>query len=264
MEHNDVIIDEHYFFKNDKDENNLLLKPCKLINNPKLVLACSNYLNSIPTEALNHLQQFDNNYEEFHKSQKEKARIRKAEETARHKAEEEAKKNAEETVRKEIDEIKRKALEEARKNAEEIVRKEIDKIKRKALEDAKKEADLKIYTMEANGEKKEQENNISSRIISANSINLPEDIINYINKNIKEYWTGKSAVWDIYWEEKWYERYKEAAPLIRGAYGNEGWDVNMTFPPGERKEKNLGDGYFKWYYKVCFRVTKITTPFELE
>lgn len=118
MEHNDVIIDEHYFFKNDKDENNLLLKPCKLINNPKLVLACSNYLNSIPTEALNHLQQFDNNYEEFHKSQKEKAIIRKAEETARHKAEEEAKKNAEETVRKEIDEIKRKALEEARKKAD--------------------------------------------------------------------------------------------------------------------------------------------------
>ena len=264
MERNDVIIDEHYFFKNNKDENNLLLKPCKLINNPKLVLACSNYLNSIPTEAFTQLQQFEDNYEEFHKSQKEKAIIRKAEETARHKAEEEAKKNAEETVRKEIDEIKRKALEEARKNAEEIVRKEIDKIKRKALEDAKKEADLKIYTMEANGEKKEQENNISSRIISANSINLPEDIINYINKNIKEYWTGKSAVWDIYWEEKWYERDKEAAPLIRGAYGNEGWDVNMTFPPGESKEKYLGDGYFKSYYKVCFRVTKITTPFELE
>ena len=122
MEHNDVIIDEHYFFKNDKDENNLLLKPCKLINNPKLVLACSNYLNSIPTEALNLLQQFENNYEEFHKCHKEKAIRRKAEETERRKAEEEARKNAEEIVKKEIDEINRKALEEARKKADEDTR----------------------------------------------------------------------------------------------------------------------------------------------
>lgn len=142
LERCDVIIDERYFFKNDKDEANLLIKPYKLINSPKLVLACSNYLNSIPTEALNQLQQFDNNYEEFHKSQKEKAIIRKAEETARRKAEEEAKKNAEEIVRKEIDEIKRKALEEARKNAEEIVRKEIDEIKRRALEEARKKIGL--------------------------------------------------------------------------------------------------------------------------
>jgi len=99
MERNDVIIDEHYFFKSNKDEANLLLKPYKLINSPELVLACSNYLNSIPTEALNLLQQFENNYEEFHKCHKEKAIIRKAEETARRKVEEEARKKADEFTR---------------------------------------------------------------------------------------------------------------------------------------------------------------------
>ena len=99
MERNDVIIDEHYFFKNDKDEANLLFKPYKLINSPELVLACSNYLNSIPTEALNLLQQFENNYEEFHKCHKGKAIIRKAEETARRKAEEEARKKVDEKIR---------------------------------------------------------------------------------------------------------------------------------------------------------------------
>ena len=100
MERNDVIIDEHYFFKNDKDEANLLFKPYKLINSPELVLACSNYLNSIPTKALNLLQQFENSYEEFHKCHKEKAIIRKAEETARRKAEEEARRKADEETRK--------------------------------------------------------------------------------------------------------------------------------------------------------------------
>jgi len=100
MERNDVIIDEHYFFKNDKDEANLLFKPYKLINSPKLVLACSNYLNSIPTKALNLLQQFENSYEEFHKCHKEKTIIRKAEETARRKAEEEARRKADEETRK--------------------------------------------------------------------------------------------------------------------------------------------------------------------
>lgn len=100
MERNDVIIDEHYFFKNDKDEANLLFKPYKLINSPELVLACSNYLNSIPTEALNLLQQFENSYEEFHKCHKEKTIIRKAEETARRKAEEEARRKADEETRK--------------------------------------------------------------------------------------------------------------------------------------------------------------------
>ena len=99
MERNDVIIDEHYFFKNNKDEANLLLKPYKLINSPELVLACSNYLNSIPTEAFTQLQQFEDNYEEFHKCQKEKAIIRKAEETARRKAEEEARKKVDEKIR---------------------------------------------------------------------------------------------------------------------------------------------------------------------
>ena len=99
MERNDVIIDEHYFFKNDKDEANLLFKPYKLINSPELVLACSNYLNSIPTEALNLLQQFENSYEEFHKCHKEKTIIRKAEETARRKAEEEARRKADEETR---------------------------------------------------------------------------------------------------------------------------------------------------------------------
>ena len=118
LERSDVIIDKHYFFKNNKDEANLLLKPYKLINSPELVLACSNYLNSIPTEALNLLQQFENSYEEFHKCHKEKAIIQKAEEMARRNAEEEARKNAEEIVRKEIDEINRKALEEARKKAD--------------------------------------------------------------------------------------------------------------------------------------------------
>ena len=118
MERYDVIIDEHYYFKNNKDETNLLLKPYKLINSPELVLACSNYLNSIPTEVLNLLQQFENNYEEFHKCHKEKAIRRKAEETERRKAEEEARKNAEEIVKKEIDEINRKALEEARKKVD--------------------------------------------------------------------------------------------------------------------------------------------------
>ena len=100
MERNDVIIDEHYFFKNDKDEANLLLKPYKLINSPELVLACSNYLNSIPTKALNLLQQFENSYEEFLKCHKEKTIIRKAEETARRKAEEEARRKADEETRK--------------------------------------------------------------------------------------------------------------------------------------------------------------------
>ena len=100
MERNDVIIDEHYFFKNDKDEANLLFKPYKLINSPELVLACSNYLNSIPTEALNLLQQFENSYEELHKCHKEKTIIRKAEETARRKAEEEARRKADEETRK--------------------------------------------------------------------------------------------------------------------------------------------------------------------
>lgn len=100
MERNDVIIDEHYFFKNDKDEANLLFKPYKLINSPELVLACSNYLNSIPTEALNLLQQFENSYEEFHNCHKEKTIIRKAEETARRKAEEEARRKADEETRK--------------------------------------------------------------------------------------------------------------------------------------------------------------------
>lgn len=100
MERNDVIIDEHYFFKNDKDEANLLFKPYKLINSPELVLACSNYLNSIPTKALNLLQQFENSYEEFHKCHKEKTIIRKAEETARRKAEEEARRKADEETRK--------------------------------------------------------------------------------------------------------------------------------------------------------------------
>ena len=100
MERNDVIIDEHYFFKNDKDEANLLFKPYKLINSPELVLACSNYLNSIPTKALNLLQQFENSYEEFLKCHKEKTIIRKAEETARRKAEEEARRKADEETRK--------------------------------------------------------------------------------------------------------------------------------------------------------------------
>lgn len=100
MERNDVIIDEHYFFKNDKDEANLLFKPYKLINSPELVLACSNYLNSIPTKALNLLQQFENSYEEFLKCHKEKTIIRKAEETARCKAEEEARRKADEETRK--------------------------------------------------------------------------------------------------------------------------------------------------------------------
>lgn len=100
MERNDVIIDEHYFFKNDKDEANLLFKPYKLINSPELVLACSNYLNSIPTKALNLLQQFENSYEELHKCHKEKTIIRKAEETARRKAEEEARRKADEETRK--------------------------------------------------------------------------------------------------------------------------------------------------------------------
>jgi hypothetical protein len=100
MERNDVIIDEHYFFKNDKDEANLLFKPYKLINSPELVLACSNYLNSIPTEALNLLHQFENSYEELHKCHKEKTIIRKAEETARRKAEEEARRKADEETRK--------------------------------------------------------------------------------------------------------------------------------------------------------------------
>jgi hypothetical protein len=122
MERDDVIIDEHYFFKNNKDEANLLLKPYKLINSPELVLACSNYLNSIPTEALNLLQQFEDNYEEFYKCQKEKAIIRKAEEDARRKAEEEARKNAEKIVRTKFDEIKRNALEEARKKVDEDTR----------------------------------------------------------------------------------------------------------------------------------------------
>ena len=99
MERNDVIIDEHYFFKNDKDEANLLFKPYKLINSPELVLACSNYLNSIPTEALNLLQQFENSYEEFHKCHKEKAIIQKGEEMARRKAEEEARRKADEETR---------------------------------------------------------------------------------------------------------------------------------------------------------------------
>ena len=100
LERSDVIIDKHYFFKNNKDEANLLLKPYKLINSPELVLACSNYLNSIPTEALNLLQQFENSYEEFHKCHKEKTIIRKAEETARRKAEEEARRKADEETRK--------------------------------------------------------------------------------------------------------------------------------------------------------------------
>lgn len=100
MERNDVIIDEHYFFKSNKDEANLLFKPYKLINSPELVLACSNYLNSIPTEALNLLQQFENSYEEFHNCHKEKTIIRKAEETARRKAEEEARRKADEETRK--------------------------------------------------------------------------------------------------------------------------------------------------------------------
>jgi len=99
MERNDVIIDEHYFFKNDKDEANLLFKPYKLINSPELVLACSNYLNSIPTKALNLLQQFENSYEEFLKCHKEKTIIRKAEENARRKAEE-ARRKADEETRK--------------------------------------------------------------------------------------------------------------------------------------------------------------------
>ena len=122
MERNDVIIDEHYFFKSNKDEANLLLKPYKLINSPELVLACSNYLNSISNDALSLLQQFEKKHEEFLKCHKEKAIIRKAEETARRKAEEEAKKNAEEIVKKEIDEINRKALEEVRKKAYEETR----------------------------------------------------------------------------------------------------------------------------------------------
>ena len=100
MERNDVIIDEHYFFKSNKDEANLFLKPYKLINSPELVLACSNYLNSIPTKALNLLQQFENSYEEFLKCHKEKTIIRKAEETARRKAEEEARRKADEETRK--------------------------------------------------------------------------------------------------------------------------------------------------------------------
>ncbi len=100
LERSDVIIDKHYFFKNNKDEANLLLKPYKLINSPELVLACSNYLNSIPTKALNLLQQFENSYEEFHKCHKEKTIIRKAEETARRKAEEEARRKADEETRK--------------------------------------------------------------------------------------------------------------------------------------------------------------------
>ena len=99
MERNDVIIDEHYFFKSNKDEANLFLKPYKLINSPELVLACSNYLNSISTEALSLLQQFENSYEEFLKCHKEKTIIRKAEENARRKAEE-ARRKADEETRK--------------------------------------------------------------------------------------------------------------------------------------------------------------------
>ena len=34
-----------------------------------------------------------------------------------------------------------------------------------------------------------------NRIISANDVILPDDIVNYINSNIKKNWTGVSASW---------------------------------------------------------------------
>jgi hypothetical protein len=74
-----------------------------------------------------------------------------------------------------------------------------------------------------------------NRIINADDLVLPDDIIVYINDEIKKYWTGVSASWvfspstNRSFNRKNYDRLKEAEPIIKREFGERGWNVEMEF-----------------------------------
>lgn len=88
-----------------------------------------------------------------------------------------------------------------------------------------------------------------NRIISANDVILPDDIVNYINSNIKKNWTGISASWKASkahiksFNDKDFSRMEESYPIIKDAYGEKGWDIDIKFNHACKE--------------ITFRVTKL-------
>lgn len=84
-----------------------------------------------------------------------------------------------------------------------------------------------------------------NRIISADEVLLPDDIINYINAGIKKKWNGVSATWKFKDDKSRaeFDRLKEAVPVIKQLYKERGWDVFMGFDYS--------------FNIVTFRITKI-------
>ena len=73
----DVPVDSSYIGTSESsdDKDRVLFEPYNVFNNPRILLACSKYLNSCSDEALELLQQFQNNLDQLCKQVEERARI---------------------------------------------------------------------------------------------------------------------------------------------------------------------------------------------
>ena len=93
--------------------------------------------------------------------------------------------------------------------------------------------------------------NNSYKIVSADDMGLPVDLLRYLDTHIKKHWTGVYSSWTYIVSHgddrnKFYTRMKSAYPLLKKAYEEKGWDLKVEFND--------------WSYrgKISFRVSKLT------
>ena len=94
--------------------------------------------------------------------------------------------------------------------------------------------------------------NNSYKIVSADDMGLPVDLLRYLDTHIKKLWTGVYSSWTYIVDNgderiKFYARMKSAYPLLKKAYEEKGWDLKVEFDDWSHRGK------------ISFRVSKLTT-----
>jgi hypothetical protein len=84
--------------------------------------------------------------------------------------------------------------------------------------------------------------NNSYKIVSADDMGLPVDLLRYLDTHIKKLWTGVYSSWTYIVDNgderrKFYARMKSAYPLLKKAYEEKGWDLKVEFDDWSNRGK---------------------------
>jgi hypothetical protein len=93
--------------------------------------------------------------------------------------------------------------------------------------------------------------NNSYKIVSADDMGLPVDLLRYLDAHIKKLWTGVYSSWTYKVDNgderiKFYARMKSAYPLLKKAYEEKGWELKVEFDDWSHRGK------------ISFMVSKLT------